>query len=156
MTSAPIWKRLEDARVVDLAGVPFSTVCAYDRTCFPAERSAFLRAWLTQPDAAALGWIEDGRLQGYGVVRRCLNGWKIGPLFADRERIAECLFLALCSRAGVAEPVYLDVPEVNPAAVAMTQRHHMRVVFETARMYTGRPPAVAMHGVYGITSFELG
>lgn len=146
----------DDPRLVDLAGVPFETIAAYDRAYFPAERTAFLRAWLAQADAVALGWIEDGRLQGYGVVRRCRSGWKIGPLFAERERIAECLFLALCSRAGAEEPVYLDLPEANAAAVALAQRHHLRVVFETARMYTGRPPLMNMHGLYGVTTFELG
>ena len=145
-----------DARVVDLAGVPFSAVCAFDRAYFPAERTAFLRAWLAQPDAMARGWVEEGRLRGYGVVRRCRSGWKIGPLFAEGERIAEDLFLALCACAGAGEAVYLDLPEVNPAAVALAQRHHMHVVFETARMYTGRPPALNMHGLYGVTTFELG
>jgi ribosomal protein S18 acetylase RimI-like enzyme len=150
-TTAP-----NEVRLVDLRRVPFETICACDKAYFPAERTAFLRAWLAQPDAAALGWIEDGRLQGYGLVRRCRNGWKIGPLFAERERIAECLFLALCSRPGPEELVYLDLPEANPAAVALAQRHHMRVVFETARMYTGRPPAIPVHGLYGVTTFELG
>ena len=90
------------------------------------------------------------------MVRRCRSGWKIGPLCAERERIAECLFLALCSQASAEERVYLDLPEANAAAVALAQRHHMHMVFETARMYTGRPPAVNMHGLYGITTFELG
>jgi hypothetical protein len=142
--------------VVDLAVVPFDLVCACDRAYFPAGRSAFLRAWLAQPDAAARGWIEDGRLQGYGLVRRCRSGWKIGPLFAERESVAEDLFLALCSRAGAQEAVYLDLPEANAAAVALAQRHQMRMVFETARMYTGRPPDVPMNGLYGVTTFELG
>ncbi|ROZ72394.1 GNAT family N-acetyltransferase [Ramlibacter sp. WS9] len=146
----------DDARVVDLARLPLSTVCTFDKAYFPAERTAFLRAWLTQPDAAARGWIEDGRLQGYGVVRRCRSGWKIGPLFAEREHIAEGLFLALCSQASADESIYLDLPEVNAAAVALAKRHDMRIVFETARMYTGRPPALNMQGLYGITSFELG
>ena len=76
--------------------------------------------------------------------------------FAEHAHIAEGLFAALCSQASAAEAVYLDLPEVNAAAVALAQRHDMRVVFETARMYTGRPPAVNMQGLYGITSFELG
>lgn len=146
----------DDARLVDLAQVPFAAVCSFDKAYFPAGRTAFLQAWLAQPDAAARAWIDDGRLQGWGLVRRCRSGWKIGPLFAERERIAECLYLALCSQADPLDPVYLDLPEPNPAAVALAQRHHMRMVFETARMYTGRPPHIHMHGLYGVTSFELG
>src|SRR5205085_4576607 len=119
-------------------------------------RTAFLRAWLTQPDAAARGWVEDGRLQGCGLIRRCRSGWKIGPLFAESEAIAEALFLALCSRAGGDEPVYLDLPEPNAAAVALARRHGMHMVFETARMVTGVPPDMPPPGLYGVTSFELG
>ena len=32
----------------------------------------------------------------------------------------------------------------------------MAPVFETARMYTGAPPAIPVDRVYGVTSFELG
>lgn len=150
-TSAPA-----DPRVVDLAGVPFEAVCACDRAYFPAERTSFLRAWLAQPDAAACGWMEDGRLQGYGLVRRCRSGWKIGPLFAERAAVAEGLFLALCSQASPEDAVYLDLPEPNAAAVALARRHDMQVVFETARMYTGPAPVVNMQGLWGVTTFELG
>lgn len=150
-TTAP-----DDTHVVDLARIPFDTVRAYDGPFFPADRGTFLRAWLAQADAAGFGWVEDGRLQGYGVIRKCRQGWKIGPLFADSERIAEGLYGALAARAAEGEPVYLDVPEANFDAVALSQRHHMHKVFDTARMYTGRPPAVPMHRLYGITTFELG
>ncbi|MFB9123882.1 hypothetical protein ACFFYR_11945 [Paraburkholderia dipogonis] len=34
---------------------------------------------------------------GYGVLRRCLTGYKIGPLFADSNEIAARLFFALTS-----------------------------------------------------------
>ena len=145
-----------DAHIVDLASIPFDAVKEYDNPFFPADRSGFLHAWLAQPDAAGIAWLEDGRLQGYGLIRKCRQGWKVGPLFADGERIAECLYAALAARAAENEPVYLDVPELNYDAVALAQRHHMHKVFETARMYTGRPPAVPMHRMYGITTFELG
>jgi hypothetical protein len=32
----------------------------------------------------------------------------------------------------------------------------MTPVFETARMYTGEPPAVDLSKLFGVTSFELG
>lgn len=146
----------DDQHLVDLARIPFGTVQAYDGPFFPADRGTFLRAWLAQADAAGFGWMEDGRLQGYGMIRKCRQGWKIGPLLADSERIAEGLHGALAACAAEGEPVYLDVPAANYDAVALAQRHHMHKVFDTARMYTGRPPAVPMHRLYGITSFELG
>jgi GNAT superfamily N-acetyltransferase len=143
-------------RLRSLATIPLAEVLAYDRPFFPEERSQFLGAWLGQADASGLGFVEDGRLQGYGLIRRCRTGWKIGPLFADTETIAEALYLALAANAGRGEPIWLDIPEANEAAVALTRRHGMRMVFETARMYTGTPPPVPMHRLYGITTFELG
>lgn len=145
-----------DARLVRLEAIPFETVRAYDQPFFPADRKAFLANWLAQHEAVGLGWLEGGALHGYGIARRCRRGWKMGPLFADGEAIADALFAALASHAAPADPVYLDIPEPNAAAVALTRRHAMRVVFETARMYTGTPPAVPMHRQYGITTFELG
>jgi GNAT superfamily N-acetyltransferase len=145
-----------DPRLVRLDALPFTAVHAYDQPFFPAERTSFLRTWIVQPDAAALGWVEDGALRGCGVIRRCLQGWKIGPLFANTEDIAETLFASLRSQAGAGEPVFLDIPQPNAAAVALAQRHGMRHVFETARMYTGTPPAVPMDRLYGVTTFELG
>jgi hypothetical protein len=145
-----------DACVVPLATVPFDTVQAYDADFFPAPRAALLRAWLAQGDAHAFGYMHHGRLQGYGVMRRCLDGWKVGPLFADREAVAEALYTALASHAGASGPVYLDLPEPNAAALALAHRHGMKMVFETARMYTGTAPAVPIERLYGVTTFELG
>jgi hypothetical protein len=50
----------------------------------------------------------------------------------------------------------LDIPESNPAAVALAERRGMTSVFETARMYTKEPPALPIEQVFGVTSFELG
>jgi ribosomal protein S18 acetylase RimI-like enzyme len=140
--------------IVSLAQVPFETLARYDRPLFPAPRDGFLRAWTAQPGHVALGLVEDGVLAGYGVIRPCREGWKIGPLFADRPDAADALFAALSARAE--GPLYLDVPEANPAAVALAERNGMKPVFETARMYTGAAPAVDLSRIYGITSFELG
>jgi hypothetical protein len=70
---------------------------------------------------------------GYAVMRRCRRGYKIGPLTALDEATAEALFAALSAEAR-GEPIFLDVPEVNPHAVALARRHGMTPAFETARM----------------------
>ena len=145
-----------DAHVVDLRSLTFEAVLAYDAPFFPADRSAFLSAWVGQEDAVALGYVRGGALRGYGVIRQCRSGWKIGPLFADGEAVAEALYAALAGHAAVDEPVFLDVPETHAAAVALARRHGMEVVFETARMYTGAAPGMPMERVFGITTFELG
>jgi ribosomal protein S18 acetylase RimI-like enzyme len=143
------------AQVTALADVPLEPLLAYDRACFPAARERFVSAWIAQPDAVALAVAAAGRLAGYGVVRRCRAGCKIGPLFADDEGVATGLLRALAARVP-GEVIVLDVPEANAAAVALAERHGLTSVFETARMYTKAAPAIAVERVFGVTTFELG
>jgi hypothetical protein len=147
--------RAAGPEVVPASEVPFEAIAAYDRRFFPAPREAFLRAWLAMPHARGLAWVCDGMLRGYGVIRQCREGFKIGPLFADDAGIAEALFLALCDDANGA-PVFLDTPEVNAAAVEMARRHGLREVFATARMYNRGIPELPLEGIFGVTTFELG
>lgn len=134
---------------------PLDQVLALDRLCFPARREAFLRTWLTTPGHVALGLGRGGRLAGYGVVRPCGVGSKIGPLFAEDDAAAHALFHGLCASAAPG-PVYLDVPMPHAGAVRLAEAHDMRPVFETARMYRGPAPDFDLGRVFGITSFELG
>src|SRR5262249_27291081 len=120
------------AAIVPLAEINFDTLSADDQRVFPAPRERFLRAWIGMPEAAALGCVEDGRLVGWGVIRRCREGHKIGPLVADTPTVATVLYAALCDRVPEGDAVYLDVPLPNAAAVAFAQKHGMRGVFETA------------------------
>lgn len=145
-----------DKRIVPLARVTPSALLAYDEAFFPGGRDAFLRCWTAKPGHTALAWVDDGVLQGYGVLRPCRSGFKIGPLFADSAAAAEGLFSALRSAAGADAKMYLDTPEVNPEAIALARRHGMAPVFETARMYTELAPALPLERLYGITTFELG
>ncbi|WP_424357595.1 GNAT family N-acetyltransferase [Methanocella sp. MCL-LM] len=141
--------------IVALESLPFEDVVRYDATIFPAMRPEFLRRWISQSGCAALGYVENGRLAGYGVIRQCLNGHKIGPVFADHDSAAENLCHAL-SNTVVGQAIFLDVPEVNPAGVALAKRLDMHPVFETARMYTKGADLSQVCRVYGVTSFELG
>jgi len=141
--------------LVELRAMPFDRLLAYDQPLFPAKRAAFLAAWVGMPEAIGLAAWRDDALTGIGMARPCRDGWKIGPLFANREAIAEALFLGLAARLP-AGPIILDVPEVNPAAIRLAERHGLEPVFETARMYTGPAPTIDLSRVYGITTFELG
>jgi len=129
---------------------------ALDAACFPAPREAFLRAFLTQPEATALVHRTDGLLDGFGLVRRCGTGWKVGPLFARSPEVASALYDGLTGSIPAGDNFYLDIPEPNEAARALVARHGLREVFATARMYTGEAPQLRLDWVYGVTTFELG
>jgi GNAT superfamily N-acetyltransferase len=146
----------KNSDIIELSTLPFAAIDAYDRPFFPAKRSTFIQSWITQKDCHALGIRQNGKLAGYGVIRPCRSGYKIGPLFADSPELADVLFLSLQSRAELSEPVFLDVPEVNLAAMELAERHNLKVVFETARMYTGDIPDMPLDRVFGVTSFEVG
>jgi Predicted acetyltransferase len=150
-----------------------AAILAYDAPLFPGPRTPFLRAWLagpgpgpgpghgtgTGPGHVARMLVEDGAVRGYGVVRPCAEGHKIGPLFADGPAEADLLFRALAAAVattGADGPVILDAPEPNVAATALAARHGLVPVFETARMYRGPAPDLDLSRIFGITTFELG
>lgn len=108
------------------------------------------------PDGTGLAWLEHGQLAGWGAIRRCREGHKIGPLIAGRQQVASALYAALCNAVPEGDPVFLDVPVPNADASALARAQGMHSVFETARMYAGPAPAVELQRLYGITTFELG
>ena len=141
--------------MVGISEVPFEKLLEYDTCMFPSPRPQFLKCWIDQPEGVALAVVKGSRVAGYGVIRQCRTGYKIGPLFADNEHVAENLFAALKSHVP-GESIFLDTPEVNPAAVELAERHHMRVVFQTVRMYSREEPHIPLSRTFGVTTFELG
>ncbi|MBN1910629.1 MAG: GNAT family N-acetyltransferase [Pirellulales bacterium] len=141
--------------LIDLRTLPLEVLTAYDAEIFPASRPAFLEAWINQPGTVALGLQKSGRLAGYGVLRPCRVGCKIGPLMADDPTVAAALFEGLLSTVP-GETVYFDVPEPNQPATDLATRHGMTPVFNTARMYRGTPPSLDLARTFGVTTLELG
>jgi GNAT superfamily N-acetyltransferase len=127
----------------------------YDRHYFPATRPLFLDKWLSPPAGSVFVYIEQNKIQGYGVIRQCFNGHKIGPLFAETPNIADKILQALLSRIP-GETFFLDTPEPNQAALALATKYNTKVCFKTLRMYMHGQPNINLDHVFGITTFELG
>lgn len=142
--------------IVELSSIPFDTLNSYDQPFFPADRAEFSKAWIGQSDSHALGIMAEDKLAGYGVIRQCRNGYKIGPLFADSAELAEQLFLALRAKVSQTDAIFLDTPEINQSAVALAEKYQMTKSFETARMYTGEFPNLPLDRIFGVASFEIG
>jgi len=136
--------------------VPFERLAAFDDGIFPARRHQFLKCWISRPGTKGYAVTQYGKVAGYGVVRPCFKGYKIGPLFADNVFIAEKIFNALRQDVPKDQEFFFDTPEINPQAVQLAEKNKMKVVFETARIYTRSAPLIPLNKVFGVTSFELG
>ncbi|RWM12125.1 GNAT family N-acetyltransferase [Mesorhizobium sp.] len=136
--------------------MPASTagILAYDRQCFPAPREAFLREWLQPPRIALLSAGSAG-IAGFGVARRCREGFKVGPLFADDMDMALALVAELADTTA-GEALHIDVPATQVGFTALLQAAGMVAGFATTRMYKGGKPGNAPTKVFGITTLELG
>tara|TARA_R110002124_G_scaffold109676_5_gene262801 strand:+ start:18966 stop:19775 length:810 start_codon:yes stop_codon:yes gene_type:complete len=124
-------------------------IAALDAACFPAARPDFLRRWTSPPHGLILA-ERHGQLAGYAVTRPCLDGSKIGPLFARDINVA----LDMLDR--IQGPIQIDVPTAQTDWLAALAQRGLTAGFATARMYRGAAPAIAMARVFGITSLELG
>jgi len=136
--------------------VDFAALCAYDAAIFPAKRHLFLKYWLKQPGTKSYVYTLNGIILGFGVIRPCFEGYKIGPLFADDSAVATKIFGVLVGSVQKNEKIFFDVPEINPSAITLAQKYNMRVVFETMRIYSCRQPQTKSAKIFGLTSFELG
>lgn len=141
--------------IVDIRTLPFHQVSAFDQKQFLAPRIHFLRSWIEQKQAFALAYVDKQHIQGYGVIRKCALGYKVGPLFAESPKIARALLEAL--RAKVSEgPIFLDTPEANSHSQELVKEYNMSPKFEVMRMYRNGIPKLPINTTYAVTSFELG
>lgn len=141
--------------IVKINLISFTDLIKYDTQFFPVPRPKFLKSWINEKESLTLGFLKNDQLLGYGMIRKCVTGYKIGPLFADNKLIGEELFKVLNNFA-VGSSIFLDVPEVNKEAVGLAKKYKMIQMFETARMYTKKAPAIDIKKIFGVTTFEVG
>lgn len=144
------------AHIRSIKEVEFSHLEEYDHPFFPERRSAFLKHWVNQEHTHTLVILDGAKIVGYGCIRACVQGFKIGPLNAEHPDLALELFTALTHNLPEGSDIFLDIPEVNIQALDMAKKLGMSPSFETARMYTSAVPPMPLHKIFGITSFELG
>lgn len=142
--------------IIPVSILSFDELVKYDRQFFPADRTAFLNSWIKQPESVVLASRINNQIQGYGMIRKCRTGYKIGPLFAKTFEVADNLFQSLVSSIPENTPIFLDIPEINSEAVRLVNKYLMEKSFSTARMYTKTPPKLPIERIYGITTFEVG
>ena len=142
--------------ITKISQVPFEKLLEYDTRFFPVQRETFLKHWINQPESYGFVSLKGDEITGYSILRKCRNGYKTGPLFAENREIAENLFKSMNNAVPPETEIFLDTPEVNKEAVDLAKKYGMEEVFETARMYTKDEPDIDNSKVFGVTTFELG
>ena len=146
---------IRSQHIAPIAEVDLSILADYDRQCFPVRRERFLAEWTTQLGTVSLAYMSEGKLLGFGVMRPCLVGWKIGPLFSDDIDIADALFQSF-QLESQGKPIFLDAPDNNASAIALCNQSGMKEVFGCARMYHGPAPELDHRRIFGVTTLEVG
>ena len=119
------------------------------------SRPRYMQSWFA--DCKTRLTLADDANTAFGTIRECLDGYKIGPLYAPDAETAEALTKALVSKIGASNVnVSIDVPSHNVAAVNMCQNLGLEAVFSTARMYKGGAVPRPHPNEFGIATMELG
>lgn len=140
---------------IDAKTINFDDLTVYDRNHFPGNRATFLKEWISSPHSHSIVHTEGKMIKGFGKIRKCIDGWKIGPLYAENPLIAEILFIKLISKIDKSD-IYIDISSENIDAQLLCKRYSLTQTFETIRMYTAKKPDIQWDDIYGITTFELG
>ncbi|AMO55681.1 GNAT family N-acetyltransferase [Endozoicomonas montiporae] len=153
------WQHAPDKlhpNVINLKNVRLLELLEYEKNLFPCKRKALLKAWVTQPGSSAFCFRDHCHIKGFGVLRPCMTGYRIGPLFADTPVIAEHLMQALLQHS-LGQPVFCDIPETNPHARHLVHSFGGQPIdFLCARMYRGYEPDLDYPRLYALTSLESG
>lgn len=129
----------------------------FDEKHVPSPRERFVRGWLGASGHVARVAMVGNDVKGYGVLRPCYSGPKIGPLFADSVEVADMLMRGLLE-AGTSRDtaVFIDIPAPNQAALNLAERLGLTKMWQTCRMYRGAAPELPLERVFAITSLEMG
>lgn len=124
---------------------------------FPAPRASFIDEWIKQPDSVANVLTDStGQIQAWGQVRRSVDGWRVGPLFAQNLDQALLLCRSLVALLDDGAVMSIDVPDANTEAIGFLAAAGFAPTFTCVRMYLGEPVHLDLSKVFGNTTFELG
>ena len=122
------------------------------------SREKYMAGWLMDCESRhSLAQTSGDKITALGSIRKCLDGYKIGPLYAPEPDTAKALIGALVATANAQKAsVSIDAPSLNPPATALCESLGLEPVFSTARMYKGAETPALSPCEYGLTTMELG
>lgn len=142
------------ARNLQASDLP--AVIDLDASTLGVARASLIEALVRDAATARVIPAEDGRAAAWGLLRAGSRATYLGPVAADSADAARLLLDDLLGQAGD-RPVFLDLPDDQPAAVAWARDRGFTVQRSLVRMFAGVPPAAPFpHKLFAIAGPELG
>jgi GNAT superfamily N-acetyltransferase len=127
-----------DAGIMCAAQEQLDAIAELDRQATGTPRRRLLeRLHREQPDAMRIA-VADGRIAGYSHFRLGSRARQIGPVIALDAPSGEVLLDGVLHDAA-GQPIYLDVPLVNQAAMRWAGSRGLGIQRQFVRMFRGEP-----------------
>lgn len=152
-SSDPSLKISEEVSLEEISDLDFHASACY--------RPSFWESTLARPNSYFLAARENSVLKGFAVLSKCIDGYKLGPVYSSNPIMAEGLLTKLWHKAqdlggSVSDTIQIDAPGTNPHAAELAKKYGFKEVFDVARMYRGEKPDADDSKTYGLVSLEIG
>jgi len=135
--------------------IDFRRLAAFDAGFFGVSRASFIRSWIETPAMVCLCLLKEGELRGWGCMRRCRKGWRLGPVFAHSYDFAEELLRHFAMQT-IAESVYIEVAEANVQAIRLAFAMGMTPWEARLKLYKGEQDTEPIDQIFGFTTVDIG
>lgn len=142
----------------------FNQLLEYDKSLGAFHKPNFLRKALTLPQTT--GFVsfaldsnkKSKRVNGYGMVRPCEKGFRVGPVYSDDFESAKKLAELLLNTLPEGTEVILDIPDRNPFSRSFAEFFQLERATEcdTEAMIKGINLKTSVERHYAAASLELG
>lgn len=137
----------------------FESLCDYDQLHFGHSRKKFFECLFKMPQTWAFVSLDSNkRVNGYGIIRPCKTGFRIGPLYSDNIDSAKDIFRMLLTNIP-GQNFIVDIPSRNAFGEVFAHYFNLERMpdFDTAAMFKGAEPSeIDQSKCYGVCSLEFG
>jgi ribosomal protein S18 acetylase RimI-like enzyme len=126
----------------------------WDREITSADRSKLLARLFSERPEEVRVFRSGKQVVGFLAGRPGTRAWQIGPCLAAHE--AGVMLLANAAHRHAGEPVFIDIPVQNEAAIATARELGLNVQRQLVRMCRGRPADERTDHIWASSGPELG
>ena len=130
------------------------------------EDPSYLISFIKKENTRTFVSYKDNVVNGFCSVSKVMtndvnikvNEYKIGPLYADDENIANSLLDKAFENINDKKQdcnVYIDCFADNKNSLKIIEKYDFKEFFKCARVYTGKPPNINFQQIFGLKSLAF-